>query len=605
MNRRKFLRSSLAIPAFAASHQSLLSLNGISSGDPFRRVRPGDPNWPSPADWNNLKTEVGGRLIKLESPLDVCKMDSSKADCDAVFAELKNPYFVRDTPALTQTSGWLNAWNAEPSIYAVAAENASDVAAGINFARKHKLRLVVKGGGHSYQGTSNAPDSLLIWTRAMDKIELHEAFVAQGCESKSMPQPAVSLGAGCIWMHTYAEVTTKAGRYVQGGGCGTVGVAGLIQSGGFGSFSKKYGIACAGLLEAEVVTADGQVHTVNECNQPDLFWALKGGGGGSFGVITKLVLRTREIPEFFGTAFGLLIAKSDESYKLLVTRVITFYRDALFNPHWGEQIRFHANRSIEFQMLFQGMTQRMAQETWQPFLDWVKASADQYEWKQPLNIAAIPARHVWDPGFLRKFAPQIIAQDNRPGMPDGNIYWKGNEGEAGQFLHAYRSAWLSSSLFNEQSSGRLVDGLVNASHLWTVSLHFNKGLAGAPAEEIMAARNTATNPAVLEAFALVIIAGEGKPSFLRYPGHEPDLVTANHNAAKINQAMDELQKLCPSPGSYLSEGDFFQQDWQHAFWGSNYEKLLSVKNKYDPEGLFFVHHGVGTERWSDDGFTRT
>ena len=129
MNRRKFLRSSLAIPAFAASHQSLLSLNGISSGDPFRRVRPGDPNWPSPADWNNLKTEVGGRLIKLESPLDVCKMDSSKADCDAVFAELKNPYFVRDTPALTQTSGWLNAWNAEPSIYAVAAENASDVAA--------------------------------------------------------------------------------------------------------------------------------------------------------------------------------------------------------------------------------------------------------------------------------------------------------------------------------------------------------------------------------------------------------------------------------------------------------------------------------------------
>ena len=136
--------------------------------------------------------------------------------------------------------------------------------------------------------------------------------------------------------------------------------------------------------------------------------------------------------------------------------------------------------------------------------------------------------------------------------------------------------------------------------LW-VSVRSGRGTL----EETMAAKNTATNPAVLEAFALVIIAGEGKPSFLRYPGHEPDLVTANHNAAKINQAMDELQKLCPSPGSYLSEGDFFQQDWQHAFWGSNYEKLLSVKNKYDPEGLFFVHHGVGTERWSDDGFTRT
>ncbi|MFI5156736.1 MAG: FAD-binding oxidoreductase, partial [Chitinophagales bacterium] len=562
MNRRRFLRNSLAIPAFAASQRSLFSMNGTGYGNPFRRVRPGDPNWPSPSDWNSLKKALGGRLIKLESPLDICKTDASTAACDAVFAELKNPYFIRDSPALTQTSGWLNAWNSEPSVYAVAAENPADVAAGINFARKHKLRLVVKGGGHSYQGTSNAPDSLLIWTRAMDKIELHEAFIAKGCESKSEPQPAVSLGSGCIWMHTYDAVTTKAGRYVQGGGCGTVGVAGLIQSGGFGSFSKKYGIACAALLEAEIVTADGKLLTVNECNHPDLFWALKGGGGGSFGVITKLVLRTREIPEFFGTTFGRLIAKSEESYKSLVMRILDFYREALFNPHWGEQIRFHTNRSVEFQMLFQGITQQMAQETWQPFLDWVKSSPDQFEWMQPLASAAFPARHIWDPDFLKKFAPQIISQDNRPGMPDGNIFWKGNEGEAGQFLWAYKSAWLSSSLLDDNSKSRLVDSLINASRMWTVSLHFNKGLAGAPPEEIMAAKKTATNPAVLDAFALVIIAGEGKPAFLKYPGHEPDLGAAKHGADKINQSMDELQKLCPSPASYLSETDFFQSDWQ-------------------------------------------
>ena len=133
-----------------------------------------------------------------------------------------------------------------PSVYAVAAKNAADVAAAVDFAREHNLRLVVKGGGHSYLGTSNAPDSLLIWTRAMNDIALHDDFVPRGCNTP--PQPAVSVGAGAIWLHVYDAVTTKAGRYVQGGGCTTVGVAGLIQSGGFGSFSKNYGTAASSLL---------------------------------------------------------------------------------------------------------------------------------------------------------------------------------------------------------------------------------------------------------------------------------------------------------------------------------------------------------------------
>ena len=98
-------------------------------------------------------------------------------------------------------------------------------------------------------------------------------------------------------MHAYNAVTTKGGRYVQGGGCGTVGVAGLVQGGGFGSYSKSYGTAGAALLEAEIVTADGAVRIANACSNPDLFWALKGGGGGTFGVVTRLTLRTHELPE--------------------------------------------------------------------------------------------------------------------------------------------------------------------------------------------------------------------------------------------------------------------------------------------------------------------
>jgi FAD/FMN-containing dehydrogenase len=211
---------------------------------------------------------------------------------------LRNPFFIGDQPWGTQSSGWVDAWVSSPSVYAVAAKDAGDIAAAVNFAREHNLRLVVKGGGHSFHGTSNAPDSLMIWTRAMDKIVLHDEFVPQSCGTP--PQPAVSVGAGAIWLHVYDAVTTKAGRFVQGGGCTTVGVAGLIQSGGFGSFSKYYGTAAASLLEAEVVTADGAVRIANTCTNPDLFWALKGGGGGSFGVVTRLTLKTHELAERAG-----------------------------------------------------------------------------------------------------------------------------------------------------------------------------------------------------------------------------------------------------------------------------------------------------------------
>jgi FAD/FMN-containing dehydrogenase len=166
----------------------------------------------------------------------------SSADCAQIFKELKNPYYLGDQVGLTQSLGWVDAWTSRPSAYAVAAGTADDVVAAVNFARENNLRLVVKGGGHSYQGTSNAADSLLVWTRRMNAITLHDAFVGSGCDGRQAPQEAVTVESGAIWGQVYNAVTTNGGRYVQGGGCMTVGVAGLIQSGGFGSFSKAYGM---------------------------------------------------------------------------------------------------------------------------------------------------------------------------------------------------------------------------------------------------------------------------------------------------------------------------------------------------------------------------
>lgn len=601
MHRRDLLKTALA-----ASLLSLVTtpvgrlLASTRAALPFvlRRVRPDDVAWPGPDKWAVLQQQTSGRLLKLTSPFAASAPAEARVEA---LENLKNSFYVGDQPALTQTSGWAGAWVSRPSAFAVAAEGAADVAAAVDFARKHHLRLVVKGGGHSYQGTSSSADSLLVWTRRMNQIQLHDAFVPKG--SQTPPQHAVSLGAGAMWIDAYDAVTTKGGRYVQGGGCTTVGVAGLVQSGGFGSFSKRFGTAAAGLLEAEVVTADGQVLIVNSGSHPELFWALKGGGGGSLGVVTRVTLRTHELPEMFGAVFGAIKASSDAAFKALIAEAMAFYRRALFNPNWGEQMVFQANNSLRITMLFQGMSEMQARDTWAPFLAWVDAR-NEYTVVGAIKVVALPARHFWDADFLREHARGLVVDDTRPGAPSHHIMWAGDQGQVGWFVHGYGSAWLPAALLETANLPKLVDAMFLASREWEFALHFNKGLAGADPEARAAARDTATHPGMVDAFALAICGSDSPPAFPGMSGPGPDIAAARRDAAAVDRAMDALRKAAPDAGAYVSESDYFQSGWQQAFWGPNYDRLARAKQAYDPEGLFFVHHGVGSEQWDAEGFIR-
>jgi FAD/FMN-containing dehydrogenase len=600
MRRRDVLKAA-ATTAFLARLVSLgIAPAAMRATSAIRsRARPGEPGWPSAATWDTLNQEVSGRLFRPESPF----ADESGSVRTEALKSVKNPYYLGDQAGLTQTSGWVDAWISQPSAYAVAANNTSDVVAAVNFAREHHLRLVVKGGGHSYQGTSNARDSLLVWTRHMNDITVKEAFIAQGCEGKRAAQPAVTVGAGAMWMDAYDAVTTRSSRYVQGGGCATVGIAGLVQSGGFGSFSKRYGTAAGGLLEAEIVTADGKARIANECMHPDLFWAIKGGGGGTFGVITRLTLRTHELPEYFGAMLGRIKASSDDAFRALIAKAVSFYHEDLFNPHWGESLIFRGDNVLDLEMLFQGLNQQQAEQLWTPFFDWIR-SQPEYSFTRKPTPLSVPAQRFWDAEYMRQHVPGVMIADDRAGSPAHHVFWQANEDEAGQLLYAYKSAWLPASLLQPMRQSDFVDALFAATRHWTVALHFNKGLAAAPADAIVAARNSATNPQVLDAFALAIIACEGPPAYPGMPGPAPDLVRARDNAQRVSRAMDALLRVAPGAGAYVSESDYFQDDWQNAFWGTNRTKLAAVKRKYDPAGLFFVHHGVGSEAWSTDGFTR-
>jgi len=605
MTRKSFLQRLSTFPILSALWRYFpASTRAASPAPTSSRIRPSDKNWPDPAAWEKLNQTVDGRLIKVESPVARYATSGDDTVRQKILKDLQNPFYIGDQPGATQSTGWVDAWMSAPSVYAIAAQTTDDVVAGVNFARINHLRLVVKGGGHSYQGTSNAADSLLIWTRAMNKIVLHDAFVGQGCMQGQSPQPAVTVESGAMWIDAYRAVSVEGGRYVQGGGCTTVGVAGLIQGGGFGSFSKKFGMAAAGLLEAEIVTADGEVRVGNACTNPDLFWAIKGGGGGSLGVLTKLTLRTRDLPDFFGAVLVTVQAHSDAAFRDLLREFIDFYRDHLFNPHWGETVSFRNNNELAITMVFQGLLKSEVENLWNPFFDWIKKSPEKYTVASDPIILALPARRFWDADFLKKDLPQAVFPDSREGASYKHYWWEADNGQIGAYWHGYQSTWLPETLLAKDQTSKLVDALFSATRHWRVTFHFNKGLAGAPPEEIAAARDTATNPAVLSAFTLVIIGGGGPPVYTGIPGHEPDVTTARQNAIKIGQAMTELRKIIPEPGSYLSETNYFEESWQESFWGPNYARLKSIKEKYDPTGLFFVHHGVGSEAWSPDGFTR-
>ena len=565
------------------------------------RVRPGDPGWPSAAQWAQLRAQVGAALVEVRSPWRDCQGPA----CEALFDAVRNPYATSDDIALTQTLAWVDAWTSQPSPWAVAARSTDDVVAAVRFAREHRLRLAVKGGGHSYQGQSNAADALLIWTRPMRAITLHAAFVPQGAPTGQAPLRAVSVQAGALWAQVYDAVTTQGGGYVQGGGCLSVGVAGLVQSGGFGSFSKRFGLACASLLEAEIVTADGVVRTANAYQHPDLFWALKGGGGGSLGVVTRLSLRVHDLPETFGAVNLTVRAASDAAFRRLIEMAMAFCHAQLLNPHWGEQIRVRRDNSLVIAMVFQGLDRSQAQSIWQPLLDAIAEAPDDFRIDfAPLRIVSTSARSFWSPTLFKRLFG-FIRRDERPGAPASNVFWPGDQGQAGQVLHGYQSTWLPAALLQDAQRPALVEALFAASRHWGVSLHLNKGLAGAPPEAIAAARDTAVHPAVLDAFALAISGAEGPPAYPGVVGHEPDTTLARTRAQAIARAMGALRQLVPEAASYLAESNYFEPDWQRAFWGAHYPRLRAVKDRYDPEGLFCVHHGVGSEDWSADGFTRS
>ncbi|WP_410569287.1 FAD-binding oxidoreductase [Amycolatopsis sp. cmx-4-61] len=206
----------------------------------------------APPNWDDLRTQLTGGLLRPGSD----GYDTAKRGF--------NPLFDGNNPVAVAT-----------------ASSVQDVQTCLRTAAG-RVTIAARSGGHSYAGYSVPGGGLVIDVAGLNKIDV------QGGKAV--------IGAGAKLKDVYAALA-QAGRVLPAGSCPTVGIAGLTLGGGIGVLARKYGLTCDHLSSAQVVVADGRALTASAGSEPDLFWALRGGGGGNFGVVTEFTFDTDPAPE--------------------------------------------------------------------------------------------------------------------------------------------------------------------------------------------------------------------------------------------------------------------------------------------------------------------
>ena len=567
-------RDLLATAAGAALSQVLHGLRPMPA-------KASHDNW-SRAGLEALRRQLRGELLQPALPWQ----QATKS----ILAKLRNPFWIQDQPGGLQSTGWLNGWTASASRWAIAATCAEDLAAGVNFARDNNLRLVVKGAGHDYLGRNCAPDSLLLWTHRMRQITVHEAFLPEGAPAGTKAEAAITVQAGNRWLEVY-EQATRAGRYVQGGGCTSVGACGgFVLGSGFGSFSKRFGTGAANLLQAKVITADGVIRTVNAHQHPDLFFALRGGGPCTFAVLSEITLLSHPIPQRLTVITGGVQASTDAAYRELIEAFMRFAPGTLDNPSWGEQVKFGPNNTLGFTLTALDLDSSSVRSTFEAFLLPFRARPQEFE-VQPV-YTDLPFKQLWNASYWEDVEPSMIKRDPRPGSPANRFWWGSNQVEVGAFWNSYDSLWVSAAAMGDQPS-TVADAFFEASRHKDFALHLNKGLSGEHPQAKARDEETCLNPSCFDAIGLVIAASLQQ---YRYPGlksHEPDRQQGAKEAARVAAVMQTLRQQLPDLGTYSPQTNYFQSDAARDQWGSHYPQLLAIKRRWDPTNLFQVHNGVG------------
>jgi|GEM_PF-2370180 len=182
--------------------------------------------------------------------------------------------------------------------------NADQLKKCFDFCTNHKLNMRLRSGGHQHEGMSSGNGIFMVRLSEMNFIHYKDHNIANIPEGKTYITPLDEkekskawIGVGCKLKNVYDELEFLHQRMIPGGGCWNVNVGGLTQGGGWGMNARKHGLTCDNILAAEILLANGEVEVVSNSYKPDLFKAIRGGGGGNFGIVTRFLFRLHPISE--------------------------------------------------------------------------------------------------------------------------------------------------------------------------------------------------------------------------------------------------------------------------------------------------------------------
>jgi len=570
----------------------------------------------------------------------------SSADCAALLAASDDEFFLTAQADGFLHTGQFGAWNltTAQSAFVVPAGDEADVQAAVAFAAARNLRVSVKNTGHDWYGRSTSFNSLMVWTHPRNYTVWHDEGLSV-CGAP--PVAAVTVGSGVQFRELYADAQAR-GRLVMGGTCDSVGVGGCWLGGCFGTFSKLFGSGASNLLSARVVLADGSLVTASACENEDLFWALRGGSAGVAGIVTEFTARSHRAPAWVLLGSLYMHASDAAGYEQLLEQLLEYSRrvmdPALGGAFGGGGVSWGADGGgsggggwVSLGPKGYETTAAQLDALFAPAIAFAAADPARFSFR---NSSTLWNASSWTPGAA---VPWIEVHPDR----EISTALVGSLSKLPAMRQLATPAGVTAVAQALANVSRQLPDFVSAVGC---NIDFEKGQAGASGFALQLLAETSQNPVLSDSLGLLLLmfnvpslptippsAGLLKalwPRLQQYIIGKNDALFATCAAgaagdeaaaaqcfdgwaarvpamqAQLAEAKATLWSAFPNvdadgvplSGSYVHEQDLNDEFWAQSQWGdTNYARLLQIKDKYDPHGLFVVHQGVGSERWSPDG----
>ncbi|MDP9295535.1 MAG: FAD-binding oxidoreductase [Actinomycetota bacterium] len=415
-----------------------------------------------------------------------------------------------------------------PSVV-VRCADAADVQAAVNFARENGLDLAVRGGAHSVPGFGTCDGGVVADLSGMRSVSVDAA-----------DRTARAQG-GATW-GDFNDATHEEGLATTGGIISTTGVAGLTIGGGIGYLARGFGLSCDNLISAEVIAADGRKLTASDRENQDLFWAIR-GGGGNFGILASLEFRVHPVKEIYG---GPMLFEVDDG-----ADVLRFYRD--FIAEAPEEFGGFPAMQIAPPLPF--IPEDRHGDTFVAFVAcWAGPIDEGEKMLAPLHdVAPVVAEHVGPMPY-----PALNSAFDALVPPGLQHYWKAN----------FVTELTDEAIDAHMKHGPNVPVVNSTMHIYPINGACHRV---APEDTAFAYRDAN--------FATVIA------------GMWPDPA---ENDANIQWVRDYYQATAPlsKEGGYINFMSGDDQDRIKANYRGNYDRLVDVKRKYDPDNLFHLNQNI-------------